>query len=190
MSPHLEWVERVKSVVAFVSVGIATVSTVMIGAACGPKTSGGGGDTIGHSVRDEGRPVQYAFDSLDARRVSTDAFVGKPTVLAFVTTWDLSSQAQIDFLVPMSKHDGDKINYVMIALQEPKDRELVEAFRSGLHIEFPVALADTDSISGGGPFGDVHNVPTTIILDRQGRVVWRRVGLAKNDEIRSGFKGL
>ena len=158
-------------------------------AACGPKTNSGV-DVIGHSVRDEGGVVQFAFDSLDARKVSTDALRGKPTVLAFVATWDLSSQAQIDFMVPMSKHDGDKINYVMIALQEAKDRELVEAFRAGLHVEFPVAMADTDSIAGGGPFGDVHNVPTVIILDRSGHVVWRRVGLAKNDEIRAGFRGL
>jgi hypothetical protein len=158
--------------------------------ACGRKTSDAPVESIGASTHDAERPVEFSFDSLDARRVNDEALRGKPTVLAFVATWDLASQAQIDFMVPMHKHDGTVVNYIMIALQEPKDREIVEAFRSGLHVEFPVALADKGTIAGGGPFGDVHNVPTVVILDRAGRMVWRRVGLARSDEIRAGFKGL
>jgi hypothetical protein len=145
---------------------------------------------VGVSTRAAPEAVDYAYDSLDARRVNSAAMLGKPTVLAFVTTWDLSSQAQVDFLVPMHANDGAKVNYVMVALQEIQDRELVEAFRSALKVTFPVALADRATIGGGGVFGDVHNVPTVVILDRQGRVVWRRVGLAKSDDIRAGMKGL
>ena len=169
---------------------IGLVSVVSVGsAACGKKTTGAA-DVIGASSHDSARGPEYAFDSLDARRVDAPSLRGKPTVLVFATTWDLSSQAQIDFLVAMHKHDGDKVNYVMVALQEQKDRELVEAFRSGLHVDFRVAMADKDSIAGGGPFGDVHNVPTVIILDRTGKVAWRRVGLARADELRDALHGL
>jgi len=166
------------------------VACALACAACGKKTSEGPADVIGRSSEDASGAVEYAFDSLDSRRVNTMSMRGKPTVLVFAATWDLSSQAQIDFLVPMHKHDGDKINYVMIALQEQKDRELVEAFRAGLHVEFPVAMADKDSIAGGGPFGDVHNVPTVVVLDRKGRVAWKHVGLARSDDIRAALKGL
>jgi len=134
--------------------------------------------------------VQFSLDSLDARPVSTGAVVGKPTVVAFVTTWDLSSQAQIDFLVPMAKKDGAQVNYVMVALQEAKDRELVDVFVHGLGVGFPVALADEDVIQGGGPFGALRAVPTTVILDRAARMVWRHVGLARPEEIREGLGGL
>jgi hypothetical protein len=33
-------------------------------------------------------------------------------------------------------------------------------------------------------------VPTTIILDRAARMVWRHVGIARPDEIRAGLAGL
>lgn len=122
--------------------------------------------------------------------MSTGAVVGKPTVIAFVTTWDLSSQAQIDFLVPMSKKDGAQVNYLMVALQEGKDRALVEVFAQGLGVGFPAALADQEVMSGGGPFGPVRAVPTTVILDRAARMVWRHVGLARPEEIREGLSGL
>jgi thiol-disulfide isomerase/thioredoxin len=147
---------------------------------------------VGKSERPEaaGPPVQFSLDSLDSRPVSTGAVVGKPTVVAFVTTWDLSSQAQIDFLVPMSKKDGDQVNYVMVALQESQDRELVEVFAHGLGVTFLGALADREMIEGGGAFGSVRAVPTTVVLDRAARMVWRHVGLARPEEIREGLSGL
>jgi thiol-disulfide isomerase/thioredoxin len=116
--------------------------------------------------------------------------VGKPTVLAFVTTWDLSSQAEIDYLVQMAKKDGARVNYVMVALQEAQDRELVEAFVRSLGVEFPSALAGPDIMAGGGPFDSLRAVPTTIILDRAARVVWRHIGIARPQDIRDGLTGL
>ena len=67
----------------------------------------------------------WAFDSIDARPVSADALRGKPTVLAFVTTDTLPSQAQVNFLLAMAKNDGDKVNYALVAVQPARDRELV-----------------------------------------------------------------
>jgi hypothetical protein len=111
-------------------------------------------------------------------------------VIAFITTWDLSSQAQVDYLVPMSKKDGGQINYVMVALQEPQDRELVEVYAQHLGVTFPAAMADTELIAGGGSFGALKAVPTTVILDRAARMVWRHVGIARPEEIRQGLSGL
>jgi hypothetical protein len=165
------------------------LAIALASSACGKKEAAP--DAIGASSSSEqGRAIEFSFDSLDWRHVDAVALRGKPTVLVFAATWDLSSQAQIDFLVPMNKHDGDKINYVMVALQEKQDRELVEAFKGGLHVDFRVALADRDTIAGGGPFGDVHNVPTIVILDRTGKVAWKHVGLARSDELRAALKGL
>ncbi len=147
---------------------------------------------IGSSTRPEGAtaPVTFKLDSLDERDVSTASVAGKPTVIAFVTTWDLSSQAQMDYLVPMAKRDGAQVNYVMVALQEAQDRELVEVFAHHLGVAFPSALAGPDLIAGGGPFGPLKAVPTTVILDRAARMVWRHVGIARPEEIRSGLSGL
>jgi hypothetical protein len=135
-------------------------------------------------------PIAFAFDSLDERQVSSVSTRGKPAVLAFIATWDLSSQAQVDFLVPFAKKNPG-VAFALIALQEPKDRELVEAYRQSLKVDFPVAMVgDRGMIAGGGPFGDVAEIPTIIILDRYGKMVWRHVGLAKPEEIRAGLQGL
>ena len=146
---------------------------------------------VGVSAQPDNRaPIEFEFDSLDNRPVNAASTRGAPTIIAFAATWDLMSQAQVDFLVKMAKHDGAAVHYALVALQESKDRELVEVYSQKLGVEFPVALADAATIAGGGPFGDVHNVPTVVVLDREGRIVWLHPGVAKSGEIRAAMHGM
>jgi hypothetical protein len=153
--------------------------------ACSPKEPEapvGVSNKDGLSLSD--KPVTYVFDTLDERPVSSDADRGKPTVLAFVTTGDIVGQAQVDYLVAMSKNDGAKVNYALVALHPRKEIVLVEAYIAALKIEFPVALGDASAMTAAGPFGEISAVPTVIVLDRDGRIVWKHTGLAKSDELR------
>lgn len=135
--------------------------------------------------------IDFSFDSLDARPLSAESTRGQPTLLAFVTTASLPAQAQVDFLVAMAKHDGDRVHYGVVALERPEDRELVEMYEKALSIPFPVALADAPTRAGSGPFGDVRGVPVTVLLDAAGRVVWRVAGrVAKSEEMRAAMRGL
>jgi hypothetical protein len=132
----------------------------------------------------------YVFDSLDERAVSSEAMRGKPTVIAFITTGDIVGQAQVSYLVHMAKNDRERVNYALVAIQPRQEIVLVETYRQTLGVEFPVALADATETNAGGPFGEIPMVPTIIILDREGRIVWKHSGLAKNDELRGHMRGL
>jgi hypothetical protein len=159
---------------------------------CGPKTPDappvGVSDKPGLAVPTG--PVTYVFDSIDERPVSSDAMRGKPTVLAFVTTGDLTGQAQVDYLVAMARNDKEKVNYALVALHPRREIVLVDTYISTLKVEFPVALGDASSLSASGPFGEIVAVPTIVILDRAGRIAWKHTGLAKSDELRSHLRPL
>lgn len=162
-------------------------------ASCGPKEEIG--PPVGVSDKPGApaptdRPVAYVFDSLDARSVSSDAMRGKPTVIAFVTTGDLVGQAQVDFLVAMAKNDREKVSYALVALHPRREIVLVDTYVKTLNVEFPVALADAAATSDKGPFGEIPAVPTVVVLDRLGRIVWKHTGLAKPDELRARMRGL
>jgi hypothetical protein len=136
-------------------------------------------------------PVEFEFESLDDRPINAKSTRGKPTLVTFVTTSSLSAQAQVDFLVAMAKHDADKVNYAVVALEQPEHRELVALYKKALSVTFPVAIADARTLVGGGPFGDVSAVPVTAVLDRLGRIVWRVDGrVAKSSELREALRGL
>ena len=154
--------------------------------ACGPKQPDGPpvgvSDKPGATFPD--KPVTYLFDSLDERPVGSVVHRGKPTILAFVTTGDIIGQAQVDFLVAMAKNDGAKVNYALVAIHPRKEIVLVEAYISALKIEFPVALGDPSVMTSSGPFGEIAAVPTIVVLDRDGKIVWKHTGLAKSDDLR------
>ncbi len=138
-----------------------------------------------------GPVIDFSFDSLDDRPVNAQSAYGKPTIVAFVTTSSLPSQAQVDFLVAMAKNDASRVNFAVVALEPREGRELVEVYKKSLSIPFPVALADVQTLASLGPFGDVSSVPVTVLLDRDGRVVWRVDGrVATSHEIRAALHGL
>jgi hypothetical protein len=145
----------------------------------------------GASIPSLSPPVEFAFESLDARAVTSATTRGKPTVLAFITTSSLSAQAQVDFLIAMAKNDGDHVHYAAVALEGVEGRELVELYEKALSIPFPVALADARTQAGGSGFGDVSAVPVTVLLDGAGRIAWRIDGrVVKSEELRRELRGL
>lgn len=143
---------------------------------------------VGETPLTAAAPV-WKYDSLDDRPVSSEAFKGKPSVLAFISTGDpLASQAEADYLLAMAKNDGDRVNYALVALQDGATRELVEIYRDALKLTYPVALGDAATLAGGGPFGDVAIVPSVVVLDAEGRVVFKKTGIVKPEEIRAQLR--
>ena len=168
------------------SVIVAAALSVSGVGACGskePQTPVGVSDKPGPSAPTT--PVSYVFDSLDERPVSSSVMRGKPTILVFVVTGDILGQAQVDFLVAMSKNDGEKVNYGLVAIHPRREIVLVDAYISTLNVKFPVALADAGVTSALGPFGEIPAVPTLVVLDRDGKIAWKHTGLSKPDEIRA-----
>jgi hypothetical protein len=162
---------------------------------CGAKQSEGAPVGIsskeGPALPVSDKVVAYSFDPLeDERPVSSESMRGKPTVIAFVTTGDIVGQAQVSYLVHMAKNDADRVNYAVVALHPRKEIVLVEAYRKTLGVEFPVGLGDASATNATGPFGEIRAVPTVVILDRVGRMVWKHTGLAKNEELRGHMRGL
>jgi hypothetical protein len=138
-----------------------------------------------------GSPLHFRYELADGKGIlAPEPFRGRPTVIVFLTTYDLASQAQARFLSGISRRHGPTLHAAAIVLEPPDNRPLIVAFRDALRLDYPVAIADAALISGEGPFGDVHAVPSTVVLDSEGRLVWRHVGLSKEDEIETVLRGL
>lgn len=122
-------------------------------------------------------PLPYAFEALDGRPVSTDAFLHRVTVIAMLTTYDVPSQVQARFLEELARRHTPRLNVAALMLEAPENKPIVEAFVASLGVRYPVALADAATIAGEGPFAGLHHVPSVVILDRRGREVFRHAGL-------------
>lgn len=176
------------------SLALALAASASLG--CGEKKPAEG-PPIGTSHHDgttsapvlSDKAVTYAFESIDDRPISSEAMAGKVTVLTFVTTGSIDAQAQLGYLVAMSAHDGTKVNYAAVGLHPRREIMLVDALARTVRATFPVGIGDAATLSSpASPFGEIAAVPTTVILDARGRLVWKHTGLAKSDELRNHMK--
>jgi hypothetical protein len=169
----------------------AAVFALLVGCASGGATAVPLGVPPGVSTHALRTPVDFSFDAVGDVPLTAEGTRGSPTVISFITTSSLSSQAQADFLVAMAKHDGDRVHYAVVVLETSENRELVALYKKALSIPFPVAVADAQTLAGASAFGDVTAVPVTVLLDRQGRIVWRMDGrVVRSEEMRSAMRGL
>jgi len=134
-----------------------------------------------------GPPVEFSFGTTQGALLSSASTRGRVTALLFVTTYDLASQLEARQLDAVLRRHRPRANAGAIVLEAPKYAMLADAFRSSLELSYPVALADDATRLGGGSFGHIDRVPTLIVLDREGRLVVRKPGLATREQISSAL---
>lgn len=129
----------------------------------------------------------FEYPAIDGSRLSSDTTRGRRTVLVFMTTYDLVSQVVVRTVMQAFRVETPRINAGLVVLEPPKNLPLVEAFAASLDVPFPVALADAETLGGRGPFGNIVAVPTTLVLDVRGALLWRKEGGVTSEELREGL---
>jgi hypothetical protein len=158
--------------------------------ACTPVADRPEPETPKATISTTGAPVHFSYSTLDGQTLSTTTLAGRYSVLGFITTYDHFSHAQARFLTTVVNKHVPRINAGLIVLEPPQNRVLVEAFTKVVAPPYPVAMADEATILGEGPFQDLHEVPSVLILDPRGREVWRHKGLASNDMIEAALNAV
>jgi len=64
---------------------------------------------------------------------------------------------------------------------------VVKAFMEKTRINYPIVLGDEAIVSA---FGGVEGIPTTFIIDRNGRIVGKHVGYSEKTEFEAEIKPL
>ncbi len=127
-------------------------------------------------ARASGEPIEFAFGRPDGGLFDSASTRGRVTVVLFVTTFDLASQVQAKQLNQTLRRYRPRINAGAVVLEAPKYAVFADAFGDSLGLIYPIALADTPTREGRGPFGEIEGVPTVVVLSRDGREVWRKFG--------------
>jgi hypothetical protein len=137
-----------------------------------------------------GPTVSFSYETLDGKTLSTESVAGRVTVLSFIATYDVSSQAQARFVVGLGREHTPRLNVGFIVLEPKENRPLIETFVAALGIPYPMAIADQATIAGQGPFAGLHHVPSVVILDREGREVRRHLGLVEQKELEQAVRAV
>ncbi len=113
-----------------------------------------------------------AIQRLDGRPFSLDSLKGKVVVLDFWASWCVPCRTSFPFLESLQKkYAAQGLSVVGLTLEE--DEEAIGNFLDSVAVDF--AIVRDPSGKAGEAFGVVA-MPTTFLLDREGRVVARFEG--------------
>ena len=141
-----------------------------------PKTPTETPDPI--AITPSGKPErQFRYQTLTGQLVTDRTYRGRMTLVLLAATYDAGSQVQARYLETVVRRHAPRINALMLVMEPPQNAPLAEAFAASLGLSYDVALAGRATIAGEGPFPGLHHVPSLVLLDRQGREVWRHLGV-------------
>lgn len=125
------------------------------------------------------QPVDFTLQRLHGGEVRLSEFRGKWIVLNYWATWCAPCRKEMPELSQL--HDErDDITVLGLAFEDT-DEEAFEAFLTEFHASYPVLLVDV--YQPPEPFGAPKVLPTTIILDTEGRAVKTFLGPVTREAI-------
>ncbi len=129
----------------------------------------------------------WELKDLNGRTVRSSDFKGKVVILDFWATWCPPCRAEIPGFVELQKQYGkDDVVVIGISLDDTK-ASVVRKFTDKLAVNYRVVLGDQDTTRA---FGGIDAIPTTFIIDREGRIVSQHLGFTEKADLERDIKPL
>jgi thiol-disulfide isomerase/thioredoxin len=116
---------------------------------------------------------EFAARDLDGNTIKTADWPGKVTILTFWATWCPPCREEIPELIALQTQYANQLQIVGISMDDGPPEE-VKRFAKKMGINYPIVMA-TDEIVA--KFGSVPGLPTSFVIDREGKIVQKHVGL-------------
>jgi thiol-disulfide isomerase/thioredoxin len=143
------------------------------------------GDQDLHLLRDPAVVADFTVTDLDGKAISINSLRGKVVLVNFWATWCPPCRAEIPDLVKLQ----DKYKNALVILGISEDEAPlaeVRAFAAEHKINYPIAMTNPDLEK---IFKGVSALPTTFVIDRDGKIQQRHVGMlnAATTELETQF---
>lgn len=124
-------------------------------------------------------PLNFAFKDTTGRKVSLSDFKGKVILLDFWATWCVPCKQEIPGFIGLQKKFGARgLQVVGLSVDDPLSK--AKEYATAMKMNYPILLADGDEeiLKAYDP---IPSIPVSVIIDRQGRIVARHLGIAPMD---------
>jgi thiol-disulfide isomerase/thioredoxin len=116
----------------------------------------------------------FLVNDLSGGIISTPQLRGKVVIINFWATWCPPCRAEIPELAALQSRYKDGLVIIGVAMDDDASPAQVRAFAAKMGVNYPVVMG---SQTIAAEYGGVPALPTSFIIDRNGRVVQKHVGL-------------
>jgi thiol-disulfide isomerase/thioredoxin len=145
--------------------------------ACDPKTQFPA--IVASATPALGSAPAWHLKDLDGNDVSSDQFKGKVVVLDFWATWCVPCRIEIPGYVRLQKkYAQDGLVIVGVSLDQ-EGPAIVKKYVADHGVSYRIVMGDDDIVNA---FGGIDAYPTTFIIDRDGIIRDRKIGVQATDK--------
>jgi thiol-disulfide isomerase/thioredoxin len=123
-------------------------------------------------VRNPDPAPELKITTLDGKPLTLASLHGKVILLNFWATWCGPCRAEIPDLIALQDRYKDRLQ--IIGLNVDDEEADIKQYADEMHINYPVAMTSNDVRI---QYGGIPALPTSFVLDTEGRVVQKHVGL-------------
>lgn len=125
-------------------------------------------------------PDYSATEMRTAREVSLEDLRGKVVLLNIWATWCPPCREEIPVLQALhEEHAAGGLEVVGVSIDAAGEAAAVERFAQQFGVTYPVWLDPQERVSS---VFRTTGVPTTVLIDRDGEMLWRHLGPVRGDE--------
>ena len=129
-------------------------------------------------LKNPAQVADFAVTALDGRRISSGDLRGKVVLVNFWATWCPPCRAEIPDLIRLQDKYRDHLVVVGISEDEGPVAD-VKAFVAEQKINYAIAMTTPELAK---VFRGVSALPTTFVIDREGKLAQRHVGLLNAEQ--------
>jgi len=144
--------------------------------------------------RPAGRRPDWSLTLGDGRKVSAADFDGKVLIVDFWATWCPPCRKEIPGFIQLQKEYADK-GLVIVGFSMDKDPQTHDRWIKEQGLNYLSIYANTDEGRAvvdqfQKVIGEISGIPTTLVIDRKGQIVFKHVGYASPEDFEKVFKPL
>ncbi|MCX5679191.1 MAG: TlpA disulfide reductase family protein [Candidatus Omnitrophica bacterium] len=131
------------------------------------------------------KAVNFTLNDINGNKVSLADYSGKVVVLDFFADWCPPCRQEVPDFIQLEKQYGNQ-GFSMIGVALVKG-DAAKAFSDKMGINYPV-LVDDENVSAA--YGPIRSIPTTFVIDKEGKIVKVYIGYRPKDVFEKDIKEL